>query len=122
MEVQIHTLSELLIHVNRYHEYKALYQNYLSGKCPDKFINEHYGEILLYETAVHHIKANSSATPPYNPTQIRKQLEQIESDKCETIKQLNFQKERHKNLEMVNKNVSLLFTDEQSKKCLPLIR
>ena len=118
-EDEIHNLSELLIYVNRIHENKDIYKKYRSGKCSNSFYTEHYSEILLYETAIQYIKNNTPSSTVPTPSSISKQLEKLESQKYESVKKLNIQKERQKELESVNKNISLLFTDSQKVKIYP---
>ena len=118
-EDEIHNLSELLMNVNRIHDNKDIYKKYRSGKCSDSFYSEHYSEILLYETAVQYIKKNTLATTLPTPSTIKKQLENLEFQKYESVKKLNIQKEKQKELESVNKNISLLFTDSQKTKNYP---
>ena len=115
MEETIHNLSELLINVNRIHENKDIYKKYRSGKCSDSFYSEHYSEILLYETAVQYINKSHLCTTVPTISSIKKKLMMLDSQKYELTKNLNIQKEKLKDLETANKNISLLYSTPSSK-------
>lgn len=122
-EDQIYALSKLLLNINRFHKYKDIYKQYSSGKCSNSFVDEHYSEILLYETAVQYIKKSTISETTPNISAINKQILLLESQKYELVKKMNLYKEKQKELENVNKNVSLLFADShKTKNHPPLIR
>lgn len=113
IEDQIHNCSELLIHVKRVTEHKKVYKEYTSPKCSEDFLNKHYSNIILYEAAIQYINKHTRNGIPPTSSKIRKELEQLESQKCESTKELMHLKENLKKYETARKNISMIMDNKK---------
>jgi len=123
IEDKIHSTSELLLHVNRLNEHKEIYKKYKASKHLDSFYEAHYSEIILYESSMEYLKHHKEINTSTTPSVLHKNLSILESTKYESTKKYKILTEQLKELEMVNKNVGILFSEkENTKKYPPPIR